>query len=155
MLTDDEIKALLEGTEGVTPGPWEIGEKKHDYAFTDYEKKHRTGQHVERWIITGWEDGQLKGKFSVVGGSVGIGIDGGQPVHMVQIRPNDAAHIARCDPSTIAELCTRLLSAEARVKVLEDAASALIADVKRRHPGEELRCQFMRALDAALQEQSK
>jgi hypothetical protein len=28
-------------------------------------------------------------------------------------------HIARCDPGTIAELCERLLSAEARVKVLE------------------------------------
>ena len=79
-------------------------------------------------------------------------------------------------PDTIAELCTRLLSAEdeaaqykssliaqhqahvatvERVRVLRYAASALIADVKRRHPGEELRCQYMRALDAALQEQSK
>jgi hypothetical protein len=82
----------------------------------------------------------------------------------------------------LTELCTRLLDAEAmvkhgdikdtadylvealeqqekealqaRVKVLEEAGSALIADVKRRHPGEELRCQYMRALDAALQEQS-
>lgn len=30
------------------------------------------------------------------------------------------------------------------------AAQALIDDVKRRHPGEELRCEYMRALDEAL-----
>ena len=29
-------------------------------------------------------------------------------------------------------------------------AAALLADVRRRHPGEELRCPFMAALDAAL-----
>jgi len=33
---------------------------------------------------------------------------------------------------------------------LKVAASALIADVRRRHPGEELTCPFMRALDDAL-----
>lgn len=35
------------------------------------------------------------------------------------------------------------------------AASALLADVRRRHPNEDLRCEYMIALDAALQEQSK
>jgi hypothetical protein len=127
-LTDDEIKALLAGTEGTTPGPWSVY-REHD---------------------VGDGSGHLFGcEF-----------------------PADAAHIARCDPTTIAELCTRLLSAEAenkrlrealiasklsvaaaasaRVKVLEEAGSALIADVKRRHPGEELRYQYMRALDAAV-----
>lgn len=33
---------------------------------------------------------------------------------------------------------------------LVEAASALIADVRRRYPGEELRCEYMRALDRAL-----
>jgi hypothetical protein len=42
----------------------------------------------------------------------------------------------------------------ARVKLLEETGSALIADIKRRHPGEELRCQYMRAIDAALQDQT-
>ena len=32
---------------------------------------------------------------------------------------------------------------------LLDAASALIADVRARYPGEELRCEYMRCLDAA------
>ena len=31
-----------------------------------------------------------------------------------------------------------------------EAGAALIADVRRRYPGEELRCEYMRALDAAL-----
>lgn len=35
------------------------------------------------------------------------------------------------------------------------AASALLADVRRRHPNEDLRCEYMIALDAALQEQIK
>jgi hypothetical protein len=39
--------------------------------------------------------------------------------------PADAAHIARCDPTTIAELCTRLLSAQA--KVLEGFAKQALA----------------------------
>lgn len=34
-------------------------------------------------------------------------------------------------------------------KALPSAAGALLADVRRRYPGEELRCEFMRALDAA------
>jgi hypothetical protein len=33
---------------------------------------------------------------------------------------------------------------------IETAAAALLADVRRRFPGEALRCEFMRALDAAL-----
>ena len=33
---------------------------------------------------------------------------------------------------------------------LLDAASALIADVRARYPGEELRCEYMRGLDAAI-----
>lgn len=35
------------------------------------------------------------------------------------------------------------------------AARDLIADVRRRYPGEELRCEHMRALDAALTALSK
>lgn len=37
------------------------------------------------------------------------------------------------------------------LKAVNTAASALIADVKRRYPGEELRCEYMKALDAATQ----
>ena len=32
------------------------------------------------------------------------------------------------------------------------AASDLLDDVRRRHPGEELRCPYMRALDAAVRD---
>jgi hypothetical protein len=35
---------------------------------------------------------------------------------------------------------------------LKEAAAALIADVRRRHPGEELKCPYMQALDAAAAE---
>ena len=39
---------------------------------------------------------------------------------------------------------------EKRIESLETAARNLIADVRRRYPGEELRCPYMRALDEAL-----
>jgi hypothetical protein len=81
-LTDDEIRAILEGTKGVTLGPW-AGEFD-DGDFCSYIQA--AGLFVARSRLTA-----------------------------------DAAHIARCDPTTIAELCNRLLSAEARVRVLEDA----------------------------------
>lgn len=40
--------------------------------------------------------------------------------------------------------------AAAPVDPVRAAAKALIDDVKKRHPGEELRCPYMRALDVAL-----
>lgn len=43
-----------------------------------------------------------------------------------------------------------LMSAIRENKRLRDAGQALIDDVKRRHPGEELHCEYMRALDDAL-----
>lgn len=38
----------------------------------------------------------------------------------------------------------------AAVPAMLEAGCALIADIRRRYPGEELRCEYMRALDAAL-----
>jgi hypothetical protein len=88
MLTDDEIKALLEGCEGVTPGPWQLlgWGPMGLYGKGDL----RDAEYIARFRADLIEDG-------------------------------NAAHIARCDPETIAELCARLLDAEARVKVLEEA----------------------------------
>jgi hypothetical protein len=85
MLTDDEIKALLEGCEGVTPGPWRPDP---------------------------WDRNE---------GNVCA-----NDVYVAQcVFGKDIAHIARCDPTTIAELCTRLLSAEERMKAAEEQASKL------------------------------
>lgn len=43
------------------------------------------------------------------------------------------------------------IPAAGMVEQLRSAALALIEDVRRRYPGEELRCQYMRALDEALE----
>jgi hypothetical protein len=83
-LTDDEIKALLEGTEGVTPGPW--------FTLTDRHAHHAAFAYSSTVRGGSWESYE---DFA-----------------LVAYEP-DAVHIARCDPGTIAELCTRLLSAEA------------------------------------------
>jgi hypothetical protein len=71
MLTDDEIRAILKGCEGVTPGPW-AGEFD-DGDFCSYIQA--AGLFVARSRLAA-----------------------------------DAAHIARCDPTTIAELCKEVLA---------------------------------------------
>lgn len=85
MLTDEQIKALLAGCEGVTPGPW------------------------ERWgsLVTANDSDNT---LAMCYPDIVADDDPGKDL---------AAHIARCDPQTISELCTRVLAAEARVKVLE------------------------------------
>lgn len=52
-----------------------------------------------------------------------------------------------CRAADEAQANARLIAA---APDLLEAASALLADVRRRYPGEELRCPFMRALDAAM-----
>ncbi len=44
----------------------------------------------------------------------------------------------------------RLLAERRELYELLAASQALLDDVKRRHPGEELRCPYMRALEAAV-----
>jgi hypothetical protein len=119
MLTDDEIKAILKGCKGVTPGPWT------SYPGDRFESAFVRGPdgHVVAWDQT----------------------------------PADAAHIARCDPTTIAELCTRLLAAEARVKALEETGTAILdfynGPLEAKRP--DVFQRLMVRLAAALQEQSK
>jgi hypothetical protein len=106
LLTDDEIKALRDGCEGVTPGPW----------VTRVTTIHGK-EYGKRWIERADEELLL---ISGTGGARSYTRE------IVEAQKHDdsdtnAAHIARCDPTTIAELCNRLLSAEARVRVLEGA----------------------------------
>jgi hypothetical protein len=84
-LTDDEIKALLEGCEGVTPGPWR----------------------PDPW------DGN-EGNVCA------------NDVYVAQcVFGKDIAHIARCDPGTIAELAARLLEAEAEAAEYKASLNAM------------------------------
>lgn len=57
---------------------------------------------------------------------------------------------ARDTDLTLEGLAQFRLADITHLEAVRTAASALIADVKRRYPGEELRCEYMRALDAAL-----
>jgi hypothetical protein len=91
MLTDDEIQKLLEGTEGVTPGPWRL---------------------------IGWHPNGLYGPGDLHSAKAICHFTNQMPDKEKVAANRDPEHIARCDPSTIAELCTRLLSAEAEVRRL-------------------------------------
>lgn len=64
-------------------------------------------------------------------------------------RGKDCIGIFDTDNATEAFMEERARVAAAAPELL-DAASNLLADVRRRYPGEELRCEFMRALDVAI-----
>jgi hypothetical protein len=95
MLTDDEIRALLKGTKGVTPGPW----------VTRVTTIHGK-EYGKRWIERADEELLL---ISGTGGARSYTRE------IVEAQKHDdsdtnAAHIARCDPATIAELCKEVLA---------------------------------------------
>lgn len=56
---------------------------------------------------------------------------------------------ALAEEGTRQDLIDWLCKLDAENDRLRDAAKALLDDVRRRYPGEELRCEFMRALDEA------
>lgn len=109
MLTDGQIRELLEGCEGATPGPWTT-------CVTSIHGK----EYGKRWVE------RADKELLLISGTGGARSYTREIVEAQKHDDSDinAAHIARCDPDTIKELCTRVLAAEARVKVLEDALKA-------------------------------
>jgi len=103
-VSTDRLAEMLAGLEGVTPGPWQVIEEKHEWSLPErammgHEMPATSGEHLERRIFTTWEHGQLKSPFPVVNSSVGIGKVGEPSIQMVWMEPAVADHIARCDPA--------------------------------------------------------
>lgn len=65
-------------------------------------------------------------------------------------KATDAAHIARCDPQTISELCTRVLAAEARVKSAERKEKAALFDAAKEAAENEKTAHMLRAAQARI-----
>lgn len=152
----EEITAMLGGLDGVTPGPWIAPP---------------TPSSMAGWPIVA-STGRLIADVNYVQRTqIDPFVEGDKAFNSESKR--NAAHIVRCDPDTIRALCALALrglevntsakpvnewsfsltnaALRAENEKLRSAGSALIADVKRRHPGEELRCPFMRGLDEALE----
>jgi hypothetical protein len=160
-MTDDEIRAILQGCEGGTPGKW-IGSPVIS---------SMAGLPVVA------SSGRLICDMNHVRHSkIDQFVEGDKAFNSESIR--NAAHIARCDPTTIAELCTRLLDAEdeaaqykssliaqhqahvatmARLKVLEEAGTSILdfynGPLEAKRP--DVFQRLMVRLAAALQEKSK
>lgn len=130
-LTEQQVREILAGVDGVTPGPWQVVQTKHPW-FMSAQKvlgtalPERTGSHLERRIFTTWEHGQLKAPFPVVNSSHGVGDKDGPPVQMVSMSAEVAAHIARLDPQTVSALCTMALDS-----LFRRAADAAVRDAAR------------------------
>ena len=118
-MTREQIEAWLAALDGVTSGPWMVRTKEHPFSYTGLDGEKKTGAHKETWLMTEWMHGQLKDHMPVVIHAVGLGLDGGPPIQFMRIEDADAAHIARCDPSTIRALCELALEG---LELREDGA---------------------------------
>lgn len=106
-LTDEQIAAIRDGTEGVTPGPWQA-------------LRSDPAEGVNCHWIKAQPSPALRGfskEIAYVGGTYYA--DG------PDVR--DAAHIARCDPDTIRAFATEVLEIRAEIA----AKDARIAELER------------------------
>lgn len=81
-----ELRSLL---AKATPGPWQAVSRQIPWSL----ENGKTGSHTEWRIGTIWDHPQSRAPAPVVTGSVGLGLDGGPPVHLVHISEEDAAII--------------------------------------------------------------
>lgn len=99
----DELKRLA---DAATPGGWAVVEQKYPHRYM--------GHHIERMIVTAYDDGQLKSPYPIVATATGVGI-GDKPIYFCHISEENAAYIAAANPATILALIARLEAAEAEL----------------------------------------
>jgi hypothetical protein len=80
------LKAVIEGCEGVTLGPWQVAEDKRPYSIKRLSGQMHHGEHTERRIFTAWDHPQLKAPQGVVNSSVAVSNPGEPPYRLVAIR---------------------------------------------------------------------
>lgn len=85
-MTREQIEALLAGLDGVTPGPW-TAERSHPADSADCW-----------WIKAPWSHPCIERFYKTL-----AYVDHDSDADSTSTQ--DAAHIARCDPDTIRELC--------------------------------------------------
>ena len=114
-ISDERLNEMLAGLEGVTPGPWYIGQlgtQKMEHVV-DFGPPPKSPFMVVR---PGTPAKPAMGGFT--------GFSAGGVVHADDdSSPANAAHIARCDPDTIRALLTELQSFRAAAKVRANSES--------------------------------
>jgi hypothetical protein len=103
-LTDEQIAAIRDGCEGVTPGPWHIHPVDDTTIIT-----------LERTVVATTCDSaatEREDSYNVEYERMG----------------RDALHIARCDPDTIRALATEVLEGRATIaRLTRDQDAAIVA----------------------------
>ena len=106
-LTDEQVAAIRNGCEGVTPGPWVFAEENaglmSDHGYVLLHGKPGAG---------GWEQNLFI--------SVGCSYNAAKALGSGAPEAN-AAHIARCDPDTIRAITSELLEARAEIERMREA----------------------------------
>jgi hypothetical protein len=122
IMTRAEIEAILAGTKGVTPGPWEIEECEN--------RDDSVGQFTS-YAVSGSVPGSSyrKNLVDTLNSSViELHVEYDEDGHSAwdEQGAKDAAHIARLDPQTVSALCTALIESMDRVEELEFGLAAAV-----------------------------
>ena len=132
-MTDTDTQRVVEiaaREQSASPGPWEVWEG------CSWRRIGQVGRQSARPIIEPTNH-HLDGHPDLTGPNLSADL-------------RFIAH-AREDVPYLLALITRQREEIERKDRIEKAAIALIADVRARYPGEDLRCPFMIELDAALE----
>jgi len=92
----DELKRLA---DAATPGGWAVVEQKYPHRYMR--------RHIERMIVTAYDDGQLKSPYPIVATATGVGI-GDKPIYFCHISEENAEYIAAANPAAILALLAHI-----------------------------------------------
>ena len=98
-VTPKLLAKLKAKAEKATKGAWAIAEKKYPHKYN--------GHHVERMIVTAYDDAQLKSPYPIVCVATGVG-EGEKPVNFCHIAEVNANYIATANPATILALLAHI-----------------------------------------------
>jgi hypothetical protein len=122
-LTDEQIAAIRDGTEGVTPGPWEADTTKSDGCYGGGEDCH---EGYQTSVLLDAKGERIADALNSDCGQVSEEYDEDGCYAWDEVAKRNFAHIARCDPDTIRALATEVLESRAEIA----AKDARIAELE-------------------------
>lgn len=116
-VSDDRLREIVAGCEGVTPGPYKVRHHPLDEGHFFVEAP----PHIQKG--TG-----IKAAYGIEV----LGEDTGESFYPLEQKKRDAAHIARLDPQTVASMASELLAARQEIERQYHNADGVLAEMRRR-----------------------
>jgi hypothetical protein len=124
-LTDEQIAAIRDGTEGVTPGPWEADTTKSDGCYGSGEDCH---EGYQTSVLLDAKGERIADALNSDCGQVSEEYDEDGCYAWDEVAKRNFAYIARCDPDTIRALATEVLESRAAIAAKDVTIDWLTTD---------------------------